>query len=60
MRHTTFRYLAIPATVLVATLALSCSNNTKAAPTRAEVTMEPGVYEADHPELFPLAAKIRR
>jgi membrane fusion protein, heavy metal efflux system len=55
MRHRMFRCSAIPATVLVATLALSCSNNTKAAPTRAEVTMEPGVYEADHPELFPLA-----
>jgi cobalt-zinc-cadmium efflux system membrane fusion protein len=55
VRHTTFVYLAIPAAVLVATLALSCSNNTKAAPTRAEVTLEPGVYNPDHPELFKLA-----
>jgi membrane fusion protein, heavy metal efflux system len=49
------RYFAIFAVVLLGILAVSCSDNTKAAPTKAEVTLEPGVYEADHPELFPLA-----
>jgi len=32
-----------------------CSDNTKAAPTRAEVTVDPSLYNVDHPELFKLA-----
>lgn len=36
-------------------LMISCSNDTKAAPTKTEITVEPGVYNVDHPELFKLA-----
>jgi membrane fusion protein, heavy metal efflux system len=36
-------------------LSTSCSNNTKAAPTKAEVTLDPNLYNTDHPELFKLA-----
>jgi membrane fusion protein, heavy metal efflux system len=32
-----------------------CSRETKAAPTRAEVTRDPNLFETDHPELFPTA-----
>ena len=35
-------------------MTLGCSNDTKAAPTKAEITLEPGVYNVDHPELFSL------
>jgi membrane fusion protein, heavy metal efflux system len=35
-------------------LSLSCSDDTKAAPTKAEVTLDPNLYTADHPELFKL------
>jgi cobalt-zinc-cadmium efflux system membrane fusion protein len=33
---------------------VSCSNDTKAAPTKAEVTLDPNLYSIDHPELFKL------
>ena len=33
----------------------SCSNDAKPAPTKAEVTIDPTLYTADHPELFKLA-----
>jgi len=33
----------------------SCSNDTKAAATKAEVTLETGVYDVESPELFKLA-----
>lgn len=36
-------------------LAAGCSSNPRAATTMAEVTLEPGVYNVDHPELFKLA-----
>jgi membrane fusion protein, heavy metal efflux system len=32
----------------------SCSNDPKPAPTKAEVTIDPSLYTADHPELFKL------
>jgi cobalt-zinc-cadmium efflux system membrane fusion protein len=44
-----------PAIVLCFAFLLSCSNDPKATPAKAEVTLEPGVYEVDHPELFRLA-----
>jgi len=45
------------APLLAACLAgsLSCSNDTKAAATRTEVTLEAGVYDVDRPDLFKLA-----
>ena len=36
------------------TLSTSCSNDTKPAPTKAEVTLDPNLYNVDHPELFKL------
>ena len=41
----------ILALLLIATS--SCTRETKAAPTKAEVTIDPNVFESDHPELFP-------
>ncbi len=35
-------------------LSASCSNDPKPAPTKAEVTIDPSLYTADHPELFKL------
>lgn len=37
-------------------LTLGCSDVTKAAPTKTEVTLEPDVYRVEHPELFQLAS----
>jgi len=48
-----YRY-AVTSALLALLVTLGCSNDTKAAPTKAEVTLEPGVFEADHPELFSL------
>jgi cobalt-zinc-cadmium efflux system membrane fusion protein len=40
--------------VFLTLLALSgCSHETKAAPTKAEVTLDPNVFDVDHPEIFP-------
>jgi len=47
--------LAASVVLAFAVLMTSCSSDTKAAPTKAEVTLEPGVYTVDHPELFKLA-----
>jgi cobalt-zinc-cadmium efflux system membrane fusion protein len=33
----------------------ACSNDTKAAPSKAEVTLDPNLYNTDHPEFFKLA-----
>lgn len=59
MRRTAHRFIrrsaAMSALLLLTILAASCSNDTKAAPTKAEITLEPGVYSVDHPELFKLA-----
>ena len=49
------RYLSLLACLLLIAAAGSCSKDTKAAPTKTEVTVEPGVYTVDHPELFKLA-----
>jgi membrane fusion protein, heavy metal efflux system len=45
------------APLLAACLAagVGCSDDTKAAPTKTEVALEPGVYDVQHPELFKLA-----
>jgi cobalt-zinc-cadmium efflux system membrane fusion protein len=41
--------------LIVLALAVGCSDSTKAAPTKAEVTVDPSFYNVDHPELFRLA-----
>jgi membrane fusion protein, heavy metal efflux system len=48
------RWLAISAVLLGMIFSVSCSNDTKAAPTKAEVTLDPSLYSTDHPELFKL------
>ena len=35
-------------------VAVSCSNDTKASPTKAEVTVDPNIFNVDRPELFHL------
>ena len=42
------------ALLVPALLALpGCSHETKAAPTKAEVTLDPNVFDVEHPEIFP-------
>jgi cobalt-zinc-cadmium efflux system membrane fusion protein len=41
-------------------ISASCSDNSKAAPTKSEVTLDPNVYEVDHPDLFKLATVSTR
>lgn len=36
--------------------AVACSDRTKAAPTKTEITLDPSLYPVDHPELFKLAS----
>ncbi len=36
-------------------VALSCSNETKASPTKTDVTVDPNLYKVEYPELFKLA-----
>jgi cobalt-zinc-cadmium efflux system membrane fusion protein len=36
-------------------LSVACSRDTPAATTKAQINVEPGVYEVEHPELFKLA-----
>ncbi len=50
-----FRAAAIYGALLLAGMSLSCSDNPKAAPTKAEVTLDPNLYTVDHPDLFKLA-----
>jgi membrane fusion protein, heavy metal efflux system len=50
-------FARLAATVVLLSFALagaSCSRDTEAAPTKAQITLEPGVYDVDHPELFKL------
>ena len=42
----------IAATAALVLLFASCTRETKAAPTRQEVAIDPNVFETDHPELF--------
>jgi cobalt-zinc-cadmium efflux system membrane fusion protein len=49
------RRAAVAALLLLIILSASCSNDTKAAPTKTEVTLDPNLYNPDHPELFKLA-----
>ena len=37
----------------LAALFVACSDNTKAAPTKQEITVDPNLLTVDHPELFP-------
>ena len=46
------RLIWIAATAALVLLFASCTRETKAAPTRQEVAIDPNVFETDHPELF--------
>jgi cobalt-zinc-cadmium efflux system membrane fusion protein len=46
------QWLAMFATLSLMMFPVSCSNDTKAAPTKAEITLDPNLYNIDHPELF--------
>ena len=46
--------LAIFTVLLWMMFLVSCSNDTKASPTKAEITLDPTLYSTDHPELFKL------
>ncbi len=61
MRNTTGRRFAAACGVLVLALfESSCSNETKAAPTKTEVTVDPSLYTVEHPELFKLVTAESR
>ncbi len=49
------RGAAMAFTLCFALAGASCSRDTAAAPTKTQITLEPGVYDLDHPELFKLA-----
>jgi len=49
------RFAAISSGLFLLLFAVACSDDTKAAPTKAEVTLDPNFYNVDHPELFKLA-----
>ena len=49
------RAAAIGGALLLAGMGASCSDDPKAAPTKAEVTLDPNLYTVEHPDLFKLA-----
>jgi membrane fusion protein, heavy metal efflux system len=62
-----FRYLVqgAPSWILFLVLAalslsVACSRDTPAATTKAQINLEPGVYEVEHPELFKLTTADTR
>jgi cobalt-zinc-cadmium efflux system membrane fusion protein len=56
MRNTMLlRAAAICGALTIAGMGVSCSGDSKAAPTKSEVTLDPNLYTVDHPELFKLA-----
>ncbi|GAC1432371.1 MAG: hypothetical protein NVS1B11_10980 [Terriglobales bacterium] len=54
-----FQFAALCALPMVL-FGIGCSDNSKAAPTKTEVTREPGVYDVEHPEVFPMATVATR
>jgi membrane fusion protein, heavy metal efflux system len=51
-----FLCLALPFALFLS----GCSRESKAAPTKAEVSLDPNIFETDHPELFPTARVAMR
>jgi len=49
------RFAAIFSALFLLLFTVACSDDTKAAPTKAEVTLDPNFYNVEHPELFKLA-----
>ena len=46
------RCLALITALGLLALAAACSGDTKAAPTKSETTLDPNLFQVDHPELF--------
>jgi cobalt-zinc-cadmium efflux system membrane fusion protein len=46
--------------LVLAGLGISCSDSSKAAPTKSEVTLDPNLYTVDHPDRFKLATAETR
>jgi cobalt-zinc-cadmium efflux system membrane fusion protein len=55
-RNPRLRFSPIFVTAVLLLGATSCSNDTKAAPTKAEITLDPNIFTVDHPELFRLVS----
>ncbi|HUJ93955.1 MAG TPA: efflux RND transporter periplasmic adaptor subunit [Terriglobales bacterium] len=49
------RRVTISALLIAGLLSVSCSDSAKPEATKAEITVDPNVYNVDHPELFKLA-----
>ncbi len=61
MRNTKGKHFAAVCGILaLAMIASSCSNETKAAPTKTEVNVDPNLYTVEHPELFKLVTAESR
>jgi len=57
---TTLLYLPLALLLAALSLSLACSNDTPAATSKPPVTLDPDVFNADHPELFKTAkAEVR-
>jgi membrane fusion protein, heavy metal efflux system len=50
-----FQLGSICAALVLSGIGISCSSDTKAAPTKSEITLDPNLYTVEHPELFQLA-----
>lgn len=61
MKNNMFRLTAaLGGALFLAWMGTSCSGDTKAPPTKSEVTVDPNLYTVEHPELFKLAtAQLR-
>jgi cobalt-zinc-cadmium efflux system membrane fusion protein len=61
MRNANTKYiLSVCGLLFLVLSASSCSNESKAAPTKTEVTVDPNLYTVDHPELFKLVTAETR
>jgi cobalt-zinc-cadmium efflux system membrane fusion protein len=54
------RFAAVCGVLVLSLFASSCSNETKAARTTTEVTVDPSLYTVEHPELFKLVTAESR
>jgi membrane fusion protein, heavy metal efflux system len=54
-KEMTIRAMAMSCVLLFAGIGVSCSSDSKAAPTKSETTLDLNVYTVGHPELFQLA-----
>jgi cobalt-zinc-cadmium efflux system membrane fusion protein len=55
MKNRAGRLVVLSSLLGLLLLSAACSDSTKAAPTKTEVTLDPNVYTVDHPEVFKIA-----